>query len=368
MGRRGRGEGAIYKENSSGLWAAAVEVEAEDGSRKRKVVRSRDKGQVIAKLAELQVQQAKGLELLSGTLTVHKWLDYWVGQIIPGTVKPLTLKTYQERVTNWIRPNLDDVPLVKLEPTHVGAMIRRLEAKGLAPRTQAHARDTLSYALNAAIRYGKLHRNVARLTDPPRAPKTKLDDSLSADEAEEVLRAAKGSRLEALALLLLSLGLRQAETLDLRWDDVDLKAGTLRVTDAKTEDGKRTLVLPPYLTQALKAHRTRQKAERLAAPFWVDPGLVFPTCEGRRYDRRNILDWWHRLTVRAGIGRHRMHASRHTAATLLLNRGVRLEVISHMLGHSTYSITADIYAKVRPQAMAEAAEAMQGLFGAVAIA
>jgi len=87
-----------------------------------------------------------------------------------------------------------------------------------------------------------------------------------------------------------------------------------------------------------------------AGPDWVDTGHVFATEVGRPLDPRNVLRFWHRLTERAGVGRHRLHAARHTCATVLLEQGVALEVVSAVLGHASLAITADVYARVRMDA------------------
>ncbi len=101
----------------------------------------------------------------------------------------------------------------------------------------------------------------------------------------------------------------------------------------------------------------------MAAWRWDNPGLVFATTVGTRYDRRNILRWWHQLTINAGVGRRRFHASRHTAGTLMLNAGVPLEVVSATLGHAGLAITADVYAAVLPDLQRGAATAMQQVLG-----
>jgi hypothetical protein len=202
------------------------------------------------------------------------------------------------------------------------------------------------------------------MVDPPRRTGVKLDDALDAEEASAVLAAAKGDRLEALAVLVLAVGVRQGEALASRWDEIDLDAGTLRVTKAKTDAGVRTVALPAFVVSALRSHRRRQAEARVAAFEWDDTGLVFPSTIGTRIDRRNILRWWHDLTIRAGVGRRRFHASRHTTATLMLNNGVPLEVVSATLGHAGLAITADVYAKVRPQLQRQAADAMEQVLGA----
>jgi integrase len=158
-------------------------------------------------------------------------------------------------------------------------------------------------------------------------------------------------------------GLREGETFNLHWDDVDLDGATATIREAKTDAGRRTVALPKFVVVALRAHRIRQLEERLAVPIWEDPNLVFASMMGTRLDPRNVLRWWHDLTIRAGVGRRRFHASRHTAATLMLNAGVPLEVVSATLGHARYAITADVDAKVRPQLQRRAADAMEGPLG-----
>jgi prevent-host-death family protein len=131
----------------------------------------------------------------------------------------------------------------------------------------------------------------------------------------------------------------------------DRHEGRLVVDAPKTKAAARTIPLIGDTADALRQHRLRQVAERLAAgPAWIDSGHVFTTLLGTPIDPSNALHWWYRLTERAGVGRRRFHASRHTAATLLLEREVPLEVVSAILGHSGITITADVYAKVRQDA------------------
>ena len=360
-GRRGMREGSIYREKS-GLWAASFYADTPDGRRVRKVMRAKDREVVAKKLTLAMADAAKGQTALDQTMTLGSWLKWWLSDVVPGTCSAESLRAYTQRAGWAIHDPIARVKLAKLDASHVQAWMRRLELRGLSPRSRSLGKSALGKALRDAMRFGYAHRDAAALVRHPQAPKTKLGDSLTAEQAEAVLRAARGDRLEALAILLLSLGMRQGECLDLRWDALNLRSGTLNIPDAKTDSGMRTLELPSYLVDALKAHQLRQKAERLAAPFWVDASLVFPNLMGARYHRRTALDWWYSLTIGAGVGRRRMHATRHTCATLMLARGVKLEVISKLLGHSSYAITANIYAKVQPQAMRAAAESLADIF------
>jgi integrase len=173
-------------------------------------------------------------------------------------------------------------------------------------------------------------------------------------------------------------GLRKGEALALTWGDVDLRAGqvtvrgTLRrvpgkglvVNAPKSERGARVVALPPICVDALRRRRQAQRLERIAAgPRWTDTGHVFTTEVGTPIDPDNLQRAWRKITTKTGLGRVRFHALRHSAATVALERGVPLEVISRQLGHAGYAITADVYAHVGREAQRDAADAMQDALG-----
>jgi integrase len=176
-----------------------------------------------------------------------------------------------------------------------------------------------------------------------------------------VLEAARGRRFEAFVVLALRLGLRRGELLGLCWDDVDFEAKefTIRrsltyiqglgfiVEEPKTESGARTISLLGKELAALRQHWRTQAEERLAVgEAWADSDYVFAAHVGGPMMPRNMLRWWQALTEEAVGRKVRIHAARHTCATLLLEEGVPLEVVSAILGHASLSITMDIYAKV----------------------
>lgn len=409
MARSHYGTGSIYKDTSKGLWIATIELgRGPDGSRRRKVVKAKTKPKLLAKMRGAQSRKDRGLPELDERTTVADWCHRWLSDVVdPSDLAPKTKQDYREAIETWVLPHVGTKTLTKLQPAHVRAMVNALKAEGLSPRTCAVARGRLAAALKVAERDGLLARNVALLAEAPKKAAAKVDDALTPEEAQRVLDVAKGDRLEALAILVLTLGLRKGEALRLRWDDIspDGTSPTLTVRKSKTDAGKRTLALPAFLAAALSEHRSRQRVERIAAPLWEDPDLVFTTSVGSAIDGRNALRWWHALTIKAlgtpetaehpngtcracggpltgrqrawcspkcahayatrkQEGRRRFHASRHTAATLLLNAGVPLEVVSATLGHASLAITADVYAKVRSELQRGAATAMDDLLGA----
>jgi integrase len=183
---------------------------------------------------------------------------------------------------------------------------------------------------------------------------------LTADQARLFLATVVDDRLGALYMLAIATGMRQGELLALRWQDVDLdggrltirhtlRLGTRELAEPKTERARRTLRLGIDTLSALREHRRRQLEERLAAGRrWVDGDFVFATSIGTPLDSRNVTKAFQRTLARAGLAHQRFHDLRHACATLLLEHGEELGVVSRILGHSQIATTADVYAHLTP--------------------
>jgi integrase len=329
--RRGHGEGSVYK--SGDRWVAQIEAGRHPDTGRRRYARAarRTKPEALRALDELRRQVTAGVAL-DRTLTVGAYLDRWVDEVLPYSgVAQSTVDKYRWVVDHWLKPHIGTVRLDKLTPAHVQTMLRQLDKAGKSARTRAQARTVLRKALAHAQRTELVHRNAAALAAAPRLTRG-TSDALTADEAAKVLAAATGHRLEHLAVLALRLGMRRGELLALDWSDVDFKVGELTVRAGKTADAARTLPLVAGTADVLRPRR--------------GVGPVFTTGAGNRLGGRQALDIWHGWTKAAGLGVRRFHASRHTAATLMLERGVPLEVVSAILGHASLAITSDIYARV----------------------
>jgi integrase len=233
--------------------------------------------------------------------------------------------------------------------------------------------SVLRAALNQAVRWRMVHYNAAAMVSTPRVTRREVL-ALTPANARLLLDAARGDRLEALYSVALALGLRQGEALGLKWADINLETGVLRVhrasqrvphrgtqlVETKTERSRRTLVMPPIVINALCAHRGRQAVERLAAgERWVDLDLVFPSERGTLADGPNVTHRFHKLLKRAKLPQMRFHDLRHACASLLLVQGVHPRVVMETLGHSQISLTMNTYCHVLPVLQREAADRME---------
>jgi len=392
---------------SDGWWHGWVTIGIkDDGSPDRRHRKAKTEAAVTRKVRELERTRDSGSVLSAGRpVTVGQWMETWLTTIAPRRIRRSTLETtYAPKVRNRIIPGLGKHRLDRLTPEHIERFYTRLEAEGLASATVLQIHRILSRALKVALQRGYVTRNVATLVDAPSASHDEIEP-LTLDEALRIIRLAATRRNGTRWSVALGLGLRQGEALGLRWQHVDLDAGTLTVrwqlqrlawrhgcvdpyacgedrhrddcppdctrharscpqrtggglqlTELKSDKSRRTIALPPQLVAALKAHRAAQVHERMTAGLaWQDGNFVWCQPNGRPIGNHADWDEWRTLLRAAGIRQVRVHDARHTAATLLLAQGVDQRVVMEILGHSQISMTSR-YAHVLPQVMTDAAE------------
>jgi integrase len=189
------------------------------------------------------------------------------------------------------------------------------------------------------------------------------------------LDVATGHRLSAMFQLIAYRGLRRGEAVGLRWEDVDLTGKSLTIGQQviqlgwqtevgapKTDSGTRTVPLDQVSIAALRAWRVVQDHEAMAwGQAWQHTGLVFTREDGTALHPAAVTDAFHDISAAAGLPPIRLHDLRHTAASLALQAGVPMKVVSEQLGHSSLAITADTYTSVLPVVAHAAAEAVAGL-------
>jgi len=352
------------------LWAAYLSTEL--GRRKYFYGTSRE--EVRKRLGAAIHARESGTLADSRGILLGDYLDQWLTDVVRPNVRPWTHKGYEVHVRLHIKPALGRIPLEKLQPVHVQQLINERSRTGLKPKSVRYVLGTLRASLNQAVRWGLISRNPATLVDGPRVEQYEINP-LSPDEARAFLASVKGDRLEALYSVALTMGLRQGEALGLRWQDVDLDMGYVRVTkqlqridgtlqlvEPKTKRSRRTLALPSSIRTALVQHRDGQRDERTAAgERWIDTGLVFTTTEGKGLDGTAITKQFHSKLEQAGLPQRRFHDLRHSCATLLLVQGVSPRVVMDLLGHSQIGLTMNTYSHVIPDLRRDAAQRMEDL-------
>jgi integrase len=382
--RRARGEGAIFKRASDGLWVGTLDLGVVDGHRRRKAVYGQTEREVLQKVTTLRTAHDRGIDLLAPALTVGQWLDVWLSDIkgFDGT-RPRTLTLYEGLADRYVRPVIGGVRLDKLTPAHVQRLVTETRtgqtSRGTPPSasTLRHVYKLIRNALGDAYRMELVTRNVAmQVKAPPLSKERRV--ALDMAEAKRLLDVIDGERLEALYVLALTTGLRRGELLALRWDDIDLGSrqlhvcramqrvdGKLQIVEPKTSSSRRTVVLPRFAMRHLQEHKKRQDAERQElGDAWREHGLVFASSIGTPIEPRNVNRRWDELRRKASLPWLRLHDLRHGCATFLLAKNVPDRVIMEVLGHAEIGVTMNTYAHVLPVLRQEAADAIDELFGA----
>jgi len=254
----------------------------------------------------------------------------------------------------------------------------RVDGKGgLSTRMVRYMHAIIRQAMQQAVKEGLLGRNVADATNPP-VIKNKQMRPLAETELLDFLEleTVRTDRLLTAYLLAATTGMRRGELLGLCWDCVDLERGVVTVQrqllvlnsglildeTTKTKSGKRSINMTDDAIRELKAHRKRQLQGRLLlGEAYQDNSLVFCKEDGSLLRPEEFTKRFQRHLVNAGLPKVRLHDLRHTHATLLLQRGIPAKLVQERLGHSSITMTLDLYSHVTPEMAKLAAESLNGL-------
>lgn len=374
MGRNANGRSSIYQ-GKDGYWHGRVTVGVrDDGKPDRRHVQAKTKAEVTAKVRDLEKLRDAGRVPKAGQRwTVATWLKHWIDNIaVPPHISENTHAGYRVDVEKHLTPGIGAHRLEKLAPEHLEKLYARMQRDGLAAGTAHHVHRTIRNALNEAVRRGHLATNPALIAKAPKLTEEE-PEPYDIEEVQRLLKVASGRRNGARWVIALALGLRQGEALGLQWPDVDLTKGLLRIRrgrlrpkyahgcgdtcgrkagycpqrrqvrpetgDTKSRAGKRVIGLPDPLIALLRAHRSKQDAERRAArQLWHEGGYVFTKPDGRPLNPNTDYHEWKELLQEAGLRDARLHDARHTAATVLLILGVPTPTVMAIMGWSSASM------------------------------
>ena len=368
-GRRANGLGSIHQlKNGKWRWELTfgyeiVQETLEDGtqnSRQKRLSKSgvcRTKGEAQKALASATTDRDRGGLAAPDRVTVGEWLERWFKDH-QRHLAETTISSYSHAIEKYLIPGLGNIRLQELRPLDLKHFFAGDSLRELG-RTKSIVHFVLSAALEEAVRLEVLHRNVADVVKPgvePTDRNKKPAQAWTAEEASLFLDYAQAEGLYACFYLMLCLGLRRGEVLGLRWENVELEAGKLRIVETlvvargkvikskpKTKKSRRMLTLPPDVVAVLAAHRERQLLEHAALGLKPERDWVFTSLAGTPIHPDNLKRPLKRVVKKADIRYIRIHDLRHTYASLARRHGVALEVVSRRLGHSRSSFTADVY-------------------------
>jgi integrase len=372
------------RERSPGRWAIVLDHrDPATGERRRRWHSfAGTKRQAQVKCAELVAELQSGGSVDPSKITVVEFLDRFDRDWAALHVSARSRDRYRFALDH-VRRRLGDRRLQKVSPADIAALYAALIREDLAPRTVRMVHTALHRALGQAKAWGVIRDNPADIAKPPKAPDRETP-MLQPDQAAVLLERLRGKPLYLLASLALGTGLRRNELLGLRWGNVDLDAGWLtieqaleqtathgiRIKSPKTRHGRRTISLPAHLVTELRTHWREQQEQRLAAGLGKAPDTapVFATADGRHLSPNAITKAWPVAMAAIGMPAVTLHSLRHTHASMLINAGLDILAISRRMGHSSPTITLNVYGHLIHGTDDRAAQVMEAAFGSKMVA
>jgi len=368
--RRGHNEGTLYQRSCDGRWVGQVSIgiDPATGRNKRATFYGKTKKEVQEQVHEALLQLKAGTFAAPNKVTVGEWLDHWLNVYAKNKVRPSTWENYSIVVNAHIKPGLGNIALRNLRSSDIQQFYNhKLEAGkrhnqgGLSPRSVNYMHSILNMALKQAVKEQLIVRNPAEAVNKPKQVRHEFKP-LTVEEMNKFLMSAREHRLFPAFMVEWGAGLRRGELLGLKWEDIDLKKGTLTVkrslirvnhklafTEPKTAKSRRTIPLPAEVVFELKSWKAKQAQEKLmAGQAYQDHGLVFCSALGTPVDPRDMNRLFDKLLKKAGLPKVRFHDLRHTHATMLLALGEHPKVVQERLGHSTIAMTLDTYSHLVP--------------------
>lgn len=392
------GDGTIRYDPKRRKWVGRYEKRTGQAKRQRGWVSADSEAECRRKL-KAAIQTSAALPAFDARMRLDTYLRYWLEVHVTSSVRPRTADNYRSQVEHHLAPALGGHKLAGIRVPHILAWRNDMLARGDHPRSVSHRLTTLKVALEQAVRWEMLASNPAAKVPGPHVPQSDAKP-LTVTQARAFLAHVRDDQWAAIYVLALTLGMRQAEILGLRWSDVTIGLaeghqgaardgverptaagpapvgrleirktlvwlhGKPRLEDPKTERSHRTLELHSRAVAALVARRETQQRQRFGNADWsphYDAGydLVFTDPDGYPLERTVVTRAFQRHLKALGLPVVPFHSTRHTATDWMHELGMSMREIADVLGHSRPSQTSDTYSYLGGSATAKAARLLE---------
>lgn len=367
-------------EREKGIWYARVTFTNKSGKRQDIWRRGKSKTHAKELLKELNrgIDESDGGFIEGDKITLNGFLDKWLEAAAKPRVAERTFVDYGDLLNRYVRSEMGNKKLSKVQPLDIQALYSGLLGRGLSPRVVRYTHAVVNSAFKQAVKWGLLLRNPASMVELPKQTRKEMQ-ALSPDQAKRFLEAARDDRWGLVFTIALLTGMRPEEYLGLQWKDIDFEQGVVTVQRAlvwrrkgggwyfgepKTSRSRRNIPIPLAVVHELREHKRHQAEQRLkAGPSYQNLDLVFATPEGGPLMPQNLLRRHFRpILKRAELPESlRMYDLRHSCASLLLAAQENPKVVSERLGHSTIVLTLDTYSHVLPSMQKAATDKLEKL-------
>lgn len=374
------------RQRTKNSWTITIELPRDEITNKRRQKYYTIKGNkkdaekfLTEKLRELDT----GILIETKSMKFGEYLDYWKDKTF-SNLEITTKEGYIQKIDKHIKPYLSNILLENLKPLHLQNFYEeklkngKLDGKGgLSERTVLALHRIIHSALEQAVKWQLVIRNVAECVEPPKAKKFEAK-FLTDKQTEELIHKAKNTDIYIPIMLAIYTGARRGEILGLNWDNVDLEKGIIKIIDnlcatkngliikqPKTKSGIRTIAISKSLITILRAHKVNQMKNKIRlGKHYQDNNMVCCYEDGHLFNPKRFSAKFNELLQKNELPIIRFHDLRHSHASLLVKMGVQPKEIFSRLGHSNIGITMDYYSHLYEEADREVANMFEKLINA----
>lgn len=327
--------------------------------------------------------RCKGLADFDENMRFKELCEEYFKVYAPNNLKPITQYNYEKMFEYRLIPyfgnkKLKDIttPMLSDYFCNITKTNKDGEQEPIAPRTAKRIFNMMQSVFHFAIKQKILRDNPCEGVELPKKDPTQEEKRkfLTEEELPRFLSLFDGERsdFDRIILILLHTGMRSGELLGLAWEDIDFDrkqiyvnhtlsdvGGTHFLTTPKTKGSKRIITMNSTVYELLKLQRKHQMELKMILPTFEHSEMVFTSSLGNYKDRSCLNTSFRRFLKGTDFEFMTLHCLRHSNATLLLNSGVDIKIVSEHLGHSDISTTGNIYADVLASSRQRTAEILE---------
>ncbi len=333
-----------------------------------------------AELRRLISEVEKGKTLKQSPVVFLDWVNQWVTLYKKPYIEETTMIGYRNKIHCYIEDSIGKMKIKDIKPATVQALVNSMIDRGLSPKSIRDTYNIINGAMKKAVVQHMISYNPCEGIELPRQHKYQAN-VYDVCTIQTVLEKAKAddekynSNIYIPILLLAELGLRRGELLALRWENIDLKNGIVKICEnmvrgsdgyhikkPKTDSGLRDIHIGADLINILTEEHKKYVADMLSYGVGFDTrGYIVRQANGSPLHPDSMSRKWERFLERNMLPKIRLHDLRHSNATALIQAGVSPKVVQQRLGHADITTTLNTYTHVLPSMDITAAETLDNL-------
>jgi integrase len=351
------GDGSVYQRSSDGLWVATYKLE---GQRRTAYGKTEQAALKNRRSALKRIAEGRAATPTRQTFAevARRWTATYSRTL---QISEASRRNYADVLNLHVLPMIGNIKLESIKPSDIAAVMTSMADKGYSPSYRHQAHKAMSHVFKMAIADEIVTVNPVRAIPAPRG---NVKDAYFADRDDVValILNASDERMRTFLVLMAHTGMRISETLSIKWSDVNFSTRTITVMGKGRR--LRAVFITPTLERQLRRWRRVQAKQRLSADWWSQEGeWIITTDIGTQMDAHNWRKKHYNPLRSKACPKATPHSLRHGFATLMLQEGVPMKVVSAQLGHSSTRITEDVYSHVTARLQREAGEAVERVLG-----